>query len=62
MDMKSRAFKSDYVQSTTNLSTLLAWEAMDGSTNTVTNTNGRWSYTGMKSSLQLFFRSKVTTP
>lgn len=62
LDVEGMVGVSYYVQSTTNLSSPLVWEAVDGSTNTVTNTNGLWSYTGTNSSHQLFFRSKVATP
>jgi hypothetical protein len=53
---------SYYLQTTTNLLSPEAWEAVVGSTNTVTNSNGRWSYTGTNTSPQRFFRSKVATP
>lgn len=62
LDLVGTMGVSYYVQTATNLLSPLVWEAVDGSTNTVSNTNGLWSYTGTNSSPQLFFRSKVATP
>ena len=53
---------SYYLQTTTNLLSPVVWDAVAGSTHTVTNTNGLWSYTGTNGSPQLFFRSKAATP
>ena len=53
---------SYYVQTTTNLSSPVVWDAVGGSTTTVTNSNGLWSYTGTNGSPQLFFRSNVVAP
>lgn len=51
-----------YVQTTTNLLPPVIWDAMVGSTTTVTNASGLWSYTGTNSSRLQFFRSAVTAP
>jgi hypothetical protein len=50
------------VETATNLTSPVTWDEVIGSTHTITNTNGLWSYTGTNSSGQLFFRSKAVSP
>ena len=51
-----------YVQSTTNLMPPINWETLAGSTNTVTNSNGAWTYAITNSSNQQFYRSAAILP
>jgi hypothetical protein len=51
-----------YVQGTTNLVPPLVWEAVVGSTNTVTNTNGLWNHLVTNDGPRRFYRSAVVTP
>jgi hypothetical protein len=51
-----------YVQTTTNLVPPFVWEAVVGSTNTVTNTNGLWNHVVTNNGPQRFYRSAVVNP
>ena len=51
-----------YVQTTTNLVPPFVWEAVVGSTNTVTNTNGLWNHMVTNNGPQRFYRSAVVNP
>ena len=62
LDIVSTVGVSYYIQTATNLSSPVVWKPEFGSMNTVTNSNGLWSYTGTNSSPQLFFRSKAAAP
>ncbi len=46
-----------YVQTATNLSASVAWEALAGSTNTVTNLTGLWPFSVTSTEPQRFYRS-----
>jgi hypothetical protein len=48
---------SYYVQTTTNLLPPIQWQAMVGSTNTVTNLAGLWNLTVTNSGQQQFYRA-----
>lgn len=51
-----------FIQTTPNLVPSIVWEAVVGSTNTVTNPNGLWGYTITNTAGQQFFRASVATP
>ena len=51
-----------YVQTATNLTPPINWLIAVESTNTVTNSNGTWSYTSTNSGSQRFYRSVVASP
>lgn len=51
-----------YVQSTTNLMPPVNWQPVAGSTNTVTNSDGIWSFTSSNTDPQRYYRSVVTSP
>jgi hypothetical protein len=51
-----------YVETTTNLIPPITWEAVSGSTNVVTSTNGLWDHAVTNVGRQQFFRSAVATP
>jgi hypothetical protein len=53
---------SYFVQSTTNLMPPIVWEAVLGSTNTVTQTNGLWGHTVTNTGGQRFYRAAVAMP
>jgi lysophospholipase L1-like esterase len=51
-----------YVQTTTNLTSPVAWQTVAYSTSTVTNASGAWNYTVTNSGSQRFYRSAVVVP
>jgi hypothetical protein len=52
-----------YVQCSTNLVPPILWEAVSGSTNTVTHTSGLWGHTITNSGgNQCFFRAAAVAP
>jgi len=51
-----------YVQSTTNLLPPIVWEAVSGSTNLITNTNGLWGHTVTNTAPLRFYRSAAVNP
>ena len=51
-----------YVETTSSVVPPVVWEAMVGSTNTVTHTNGLWIHVVTNSNGQQFFRAAAVTP
>jgi len=51
-----------YVQMATNLTPPVNWQSVLGSTNTVTDSNGVWSFTSTNSAPQSYYRSVIATP
>jgi len=51
-----------YVQMTTNLTPPVGWQTLPGSTNTVSNPNGSWSFNFTNTGPQGFYRSMVAAP
>jgi hypothetical protein len=51
-----------YAQTTTNLVPPIVWDAVVGSTNTVTNIDGLWNLTVSNTSQQRFYRSRAINP
>ena len=51
-----------YMQAATNLLSPITWVTVAGSTNTVTNSNGQWSFTVTNNKPQSYYRSTATSP
>jgi aryl-phospho-beta-D-glucosidase BglC (GH1 family) len=62
IDFAGTAGGQYYVQTTTNLAPPIHWEALAGSTNTVTNLDGMWTCTITNTGLLRFYRSVAILP
>jgi len=51
-----------YVQTTTHITPPISWQTLAGSTNLVTNPNGKWTYTVTNTDTQRFYRSALVSP